>query len=235
MKVRLLTNKGMELFEAYLGELRSGSTRAPDKNLLTDEATSEAATGDADLALRSFKTRFEAAEYLADALKSSEPAERDHGRGLWSWLSLFYFDEICPPQSDGRRAPGESYRHIPSTHWRHYHRHLLLGPYRILTICGEKGRIMLTNEFGTHGDFAEQLASRQELIVNRSLMELVDRLYFDESSQKAKKGAATGKKPGTLRRLIDLINQLDLTYDLYAMTSYEMEALLPAEFDRFRS
>src|SRR5262249_13725938 len=132
--------------------------------------------------------------------------------------------------------PGASYRHVPSTHWQHYYRHLLLGPYRIYSACGRPkvGRVMLCNEFGSHGDFAEQIASRQELIVNPGLMELVDRLYFDPYLNKAKRGAATGKRPGTLRRLIDLVNQLDLTYDLYTTTADELEQLLPKEFDRWR-
>ena len=60
-------------------------------------------------------------------------------------------------------------------------------------------------------------------------------LYFDEERGRPKVGAAVKtKKPGTLRRFVDVIRQFDLTYDFYSMTGQEILALLPAEFDRFR-
>jgi len=40
--------------------------------------------------------------------------------------------------------------------------------------------------------------------------------------------------PGTLYRFIDVIQQLDLTYDLYSMNGEEILGLLPPEFDRWR-
>jgi hypothetical protein len=40
--------------------------------------------------------------------------------------------------------------------------------------------------------------------------------------------------PGTLLRFIDIIQQLDLTYDLYSMSGEEILALLPPEFDKWK-
>ena len=87
-----------------------------------------------------------------------------------------------------------------------------------------------------HGDFSEQLASRMELITNRSLIEAVDRLYFSPRPDggTTKRGAATRSRPGNVRRLIVVVQQLDLTYDLYAMTSEQILSLLPSEFDAWR-
>jgi hypothetical protein len=235
MKIRALTNAGLERFEDYLAKLHQGERISAPIESLESDYTSRTVSTNSEVEDRGFASRMEAVEYLANALKNMDASERDHDRGLWAWLSLFYFDRLCPADAEGRRSPGQSYRYIPSTHWQHYYRHLLLGPYRIHTVCGKTGRVMLCNAFGSHGDFAEQLASRQELLVNPALMELVDRLYFDPLLNRAKRGAATDRKPGTLRRLIDLVNQLDLTYDLYAITPDELEDLLPAEFDRWRS
>jgi hypothetical protein len=83
------------------------------------------------------------------------------------------------------------------------------------------------------GDVVEQLASRQELITNRSVMSVVTTLYFDTTAKKPKKGSG-GKADGSPRRLADIINQYDLTYDLYALTEDGLLGLLPKEFDRFR-
>jgi hypothetical protein len=43
------------------------------------------------------------------------------------------------------------------------------------------------------------------------------------------------KTKGAPRRLANLLNQLDLTWYLYGMTTEEILTLLPKEFDRFRS
>jgi hypothetical protein len=37
-----------------------------------------------------------------------------------------------------------------------------------------------------------------------------------------------------VRRLVAVIQQFDLTYDLYAMTADQILTLLPPEFDRWR-
>jgi hypothetical protein len=41
--------------------------------------------------------------------------------------------------------------------------------------------------------------------------------------------------PGTLLRFINIIQQLDLTYDLYSLGGEEILALLPPEFDKWKN
>jgi hypothetical protein len=83
------------------------------------------------------------------------------------------------------------------------------------------------------GDVVEQLASRQELITNKSVMAVVSNLYFDKENHAPKKGSG-GKADGSPRRLADILNQFDLTFDLYSVPQAGLLALLPKEFDRFR-
>ena len=52
------------------------------------------------------------------------------------------------------------------------------------------------------------------------------RLYFDYKKNKPKFGAMPRNKPGTLYRFIDVIQQLDLNYDLYSMSGDEIMDLL---------
>ena len=128
-------------------------------------------------------------------------------------------------------------RHIPTLHAWTYYRHLLANPYRLFQLHGENARVFLHGPMNEHGDFSEQLASRMEFISNVQLIRAVDRLYFsrDEDGGKPKRVAAVKqRRPGTLRRLVDVLWQFDLTYDLYAMTAEQILALLPSEFERWR-
>lgn len=43
-----------------------------------------------------------------------------------------------------------------------------------------------------------------------------------------------GKSRGTARRLADFCNQIDVTWDLYALEPDELLTRLPKEFERFR-
>ena len=152
---------------------------------------------DAEVELRDFSSRFELAQYLCNVLPDAGPA-LDHNRGLWSWLGLFYFEQICPRQADGSRAIGEVYRYILSQDYRDYYRHLLAMPYVIYRLHGRFSRSILSPPVHKHGDFAEQLASRQEIITNRGLIEAVDHLYFaPDGAGGAPKRGATNRKKGT--------------------------------------
>ena len=80
-----------------------------------------------------------------------------------------------------------------------------------------------------------ELATRQSLITNRGIIEATHMLYYDESTDKPKRGVIVKKnKPGTLYRFIDVIQQLDLNYDLYSMSGEEVLELLPTEFNKWK-
>lgn len=78
-----------------------------------------------------------------------------------------------------------------------------------------------------------QLASRQEIIASPSLMAAITTLYFNPATDRLKAGAA-GKGPGSARRVADVIQQFDLTWDVYGMDPSKFLGLLPSEFDRFK-
>jgi hypothetical protein len=110
-----------------------------------------------------------------------------------------------------------------------------LHVFRLHRDTPHQGRATLDGAVNTHGDFSEQLASRLELITNRGLVDAVDVLYFDARKGTPQRGATNRKRRGTLGRLVALVQQLDLTYDLYGLTSGEILALLPDEFSAWKS
>jgi hypothetical protein len=156
---------------------------------------------------------------------------------LWSWMSLFYFDQVCPANEKGKRKPGRDYRHILEPGYPYGHRHLLAGAYLVYTVYGwgeELSKLLLRAPLSAQSQFHHEIAARQSVITNRGVMEALHILYFDESKNKARRGPVmTREAPGSLYRFIAVIQQLDLTYDLYSMSGPEIVDTLPTEFARW--
>ncbi len=231
--VRRLTQAGIEKFREYLGELRTGSTAKPPRWLLTDSETSEPFSPERFIEDRSFDTRLEAARYLCQVFEGCSDLEEDVG--LWSWLSLFYFDQVCPARPDGSRSPGRDYRHILEPGYLYGHRHLLGGPFLVYRLHGEEALLLLCTRVHVENHFHHQLASRQVLISNREIVRAASLLYLHPRRRRPKRGAQAGNQvPGTLLRFVDVLQQLDLNYDLYSMSAEKILDLLPPEFDAWK-
>jgi hypothetical protein len=223
----------MKQFRDYLSQLRAGDTNPVPHALLLDPATSEPLQGNIDVDQVKLGSKLEAVKYLSEKFKGVTGV--DHNEGLWSWLALFYFDQLCPADASGKREAREDARYIPGTGWRKYYRHLLAAPFRVYRNQGDDARLLLLDPVDKLGDIWEQLASRQEIITNLGILGSATLLYLDTKKDRLKRGvASTKRKPGTLRRFVDLIQQLDLTYDLYSMEPSDIMGLLPAEFDAWR-
>jgi hypothetical protein len=79
------------------------------------------------------------------------------------------------------------------------------------------------------------LVSRQNIITNEALIEAFDRLYWDSQSNHPKSGAQSRRRGGNFRRLLSFIQQVELTYDLHAMSDDEILTLLPVEYNAWKS
>jgi hypothetical protein len=234
MNLRKFNEIGLQKFSEFLVGLGLDAAVAVPTSLLADPAATVELTPPVTIEQRNFASRLECATYLNQLLTGiSEEDFRD--AGLWSWMSLFYFDQVCPTKN-GKRTPGERARHIPQmTNFQRFYRHLLLNPlmvYRAHVDHLDEVMGLLVNEVSSPGDISEQLASRQELITNRGVLGLATHLYMDPTTKKLKRGAG-GKSAGSPRRLADFLNQVDLTFDLYAMTASDLKSVLPREFERF--
>ena len=106
-KVRLLNEKGIQTFREYLADLRAGANPPAPTHILLDATQTQEADGTATIETKDFASRMDAAAYLSEALKNL-PDSVLHEPGLWSWLSLFYFEQLCPPGKDGVRKLGRT-------------------------------------------------------------------------------------------------------------------------------
>ncbi|MBE9530172.1 MAG: hypothetical protein IMF00_02770 [Proteobacteria bacterium] len=235
--MRKFTDEGIEQFRKYLAELREGATSPAPFHLLNDPVTSKPVNAEIQIENREFATRLELAQYLDDALAEIESDSIETDVYLWSWLSLFYFNQVCPPQKDGTRKPGRDYRHILEPGYPYGHNHLLAGAYLVYTVYSlndDLSKLLLYTTPYIESGFHHQLAQRQSIITNKGLMEAAHLLYINNQEIKPKFGAIARNKAGTLYRFIDVIQQLDLNYDLYSMTGEEVLQLLPAEFNKWK-
>jgi hypothetical protein len=239
MELRKLTEKGIEAFRQYLHRLMQGSTDEPPFRLLTEPEFSQPLQQSTVIEPRRFASRLDFACYLDQALEvlPQRPDLMVADVGLWSWLSLFYFDQTCPINEKGGRKPGRDYRHIPEPGYPNGHRHLLLGAYLVYTLYGwgdELSRLLLSTALAVESHFHHEIAARHSFITNRGIMEALHLLYYDDVQNKPRRGPVMKRKaPGSLYRFIDLVQQLDLTYDLYSMSGSAILGLLPAEFNHW--
>ncbi|MCR4346722.1 MAG: hypothetical protein NUV55_05925 [Sulfuricaulis sp.] len=241
MRLRRLNEKGIEELGMYLDALADNPMLTPPAEILEDQAKSESLSVKVDIDSKKFSNRFDAAKYLYDKFIEAGVADSDLDRGVWAWLSLFWFDTLRPPAGkQAKKWPGERARWIPSeSHdWKKFYRHLLAGPWRVYRFHRdnpERARVVLCGPLYAPGEASEQILSRQEVVTNRSVVELATRMYYDPIGKKVKRGAAS-KGAGTFRRFAnDFLNQFDMTWDLYAMTADQVATLLPKEFNRFLS
>ena len=236
MNLRRLNDEGLRQFAEYLVALKTTPSLAPPVALLDDPATSEEAAPVAVWPMP-FPNRLAVGRWLNELLESASLPDPAREKGVWAWLSLRLFDTVCPADGRGHRKPGELARHIPdAANFQRYYRHLLAGPWRIVRThrdAPDRALAVLCQPLHTPGDLVEQLASRQELVTNRAFLAAATTLYVDPQTLQPKRGGG-GKSRGTARRLADFCNQIDVTWDLYALEPGELLVKLPKEFQRFQ-
>ncbi len=235
-QLRKLNKKGIEVFQIYINELNKGKKESSLFPILYDKNYSTSIDPTIEIENILFSTRLDAARYFSKIFSSLNSQQVSIDVGLWSWLSLFYFDQVCPVDKAGMRYPGRGYRHILEPGYRFGHRHLLGGAYLVFVIyeLGEEfSKLLLNTPLNRENVFHHELTSRMNFISNKSILEAASILYLNTENDFPKRGSANWKTPGNLRRFIDVLQQFELTYDLFSLTGKQILKLLPSEFDKW--
>ncbi len=192
------------------------------------------------VALQPSSTRLQVAELLVDLLEPLEGLQGyrvDHDRGLWSWLSALWLPALAPGEA-GELNLLHQERYIPDFDYRKYYRHLLIGPYLIgRAYKSDLDAVMavLATLVSKPGEVVAQLTAQPDLVRSPSIMRAATSLYFDPSTGGIRAGAGGKDTPGTARRLVTALQQLELTWDVHPMDPEQLLDLLPDEFQPFRS
>jgi hypothetical protein len=230
--VRVLNAEGLAKLTEYLAELRAAPSKAPAFELLTDGRFSDPFDPPVTIEQRSFNSAYEIGAYMIEVFEGCEDRLISRNHGLWSWLALFYFDQLCKPDGSGNRKPLEDAVYVLEERFsfRRYYRHGIRTPWMAVKEHGEYAKVLLlTSGKGTRTDINEQLGAYQHLFANKTIIASAYAMYFDATQQKPRRGAG-GKGGGSARRLASIARQLELTYDLQECTPLQFLALLPKEF-----
>lgn len=234
MLARRLTNLGTERFAVYLQELRSDPTLDAPLELLTSSEASAPIDAEISATFRPVHSRLEMAEYLARILRGDSATLRNDS-GFWTWLALCWFEELCPVVNDVYR-PGDPVRWIADLeHAGRACRHLLAGPFQIYRAhrdAPERALSLLSGPVQQLNPLVTLIASRPSLVTCHAVVGAATRLYYNRAEGRMRSGLG-GRGPGSPRRFADILSQLDLTWDLYSLTTDELLDLLPPEFDHF--
>lgn len=232
--LRRLTPDGVQFARDFLTDLRENPTEPldPPRQLLYDERYATPFVGDVEVERRPFRTRREAAEYLAPRLEPIKRLVADHA-GMWSWLGMFYFVDTVRRQDGAvHLSPvDETFVVDPSdgrSHLRRY-RHYLWGSWRLYDSHGERAAFLLDQDLTSFSDLAERAFSSIRIFNSSGVIPLMLQLYTNGGRQKT----GFGRSRGGLRHLIRVLDQLERTYDVYGMEPNALLKILPEEFQQW--
>ena len=229
--LRRLTPDGIEYARTFLAGLREDPRGAvePPRDLLYGDAYSAPFPGGIEVERRPFRTRREAAEYLAPLLEPVSRLATDDA-AMWSWLGMFYFADTAP-QRDGavRLSPVPETFVVDQSVRRSYllsYRHYLWGSWRLHAIHGERAAFLLDQDITSFSDLAERSLGSLRIFNAEGIVPLFIRLYTEGRQQKPQ----SIHSRGGLRHIIRVLDQMERTHDVYGMEPEALLRVLPSEF-----
>lgn len=233
--IRIFNEDGLNEFERIINEIRNGNMNMVPEDLIYGSNFTELLDPEVNVENVDFKNKNELIPYLTDRLALRTNKHLYFDKGMWTWLAAFFFDNICPADGHGKRKVNESALYLlrDPKNYTKYYRHLLAYPCRIYAELGDSSKIFLIGTFQKRGEITEQFGAYQKIALNKGILDAANQLYWDEVKENLKRGAAS-KGAGSARRLVRIIRQYQMTYDLNSMSGKEIVGLLPQEFAKWK-
>ena len=238
IEVKSFNKAGIAAFKDFLQSTRDGKNRQNPVELLDDSGLIQVGYEDVTVESRSFASRRDAAEYFHQRFKLIPSVELRNDAGLWTWLSLFYFDQICP-EIDGERKVRNDYTYIfMPDQSLYFYRHLLFVAWYAKYVSPMHNRLFLDTTIYQLDKFTQDIMKRLYLTRIDCIFEVLDRLYWDRQTNRPRKGVNSPGKitAGDLtHRFPTRIRQLEKTYDLMSLSADQLLELLGEEFSHLAS
>jgi len=235
--IRKFTEAGMKKFEEYL---QSGpfARKAPPVELLDDDNFATT-LGLGEVTVKPFKQKFDMGMSVLSDLGPDNVAQLFNEPNVWPWLSLLFHESTMPKKGDGWFV-GAMSRHVrgkvKDRKQDQAHRHLVHGAVFNVHRFGSAARVLME---GPHqqAKIEENIMSRRRelpLAGSPEVIKALHKLYWDPAKGGRVRKGAKGEGPGGIIRFIDVMRQLDATYDVISMPAERITDLLPqAEFGKF--
>jgi hypothetical protein len=235
MKIHRFNQQGIEAFRNELQRCRENTALRPDVSLLENETFTEI-VADVDLQPRIFQTKGEAGLFLRDMFQQCGLTNNElmSDIGLWSWLSLFYFNSVCPK---GTRVKSDYWYiyAIKGPYKWHALIHSLFVSWRVMEYAGNYHQLISTTPIGSGNKFTEQVMKRLFLLRIPCIFETLEKIYWDPKEGKIFPRIVSDDVPGNIcNRFPAVIQQLSLTYDMPSLTADKLIELLGDEFQLYQ-
>lgn len=240
MRVRRFNDAGLLRFEQWLALAQSQHAPIPPTDMLEDAEMTCVLEQKIEVEQQQFPRRFEAAKYLYEILRGHDLNEPERDKGLWAWLTVYFWDVVCPVDGKGKRHVMRLERYYPQVEiYTRYYKHLLLGPYVLYAAHAddpERAMCVLANPVDKPGDVVESIASRKYIATSAAMVAVATVLFTERGAYKrgAQDADKSKQRGGTSRRLAkDFGEQIDRTYDLHLMDRDSLVSILPKEFKKW--
>jgi hypothetical protein len=232
LKLRRFNSDGILAFREFLSSCRQNPDTELPRGMLEDSTLTEVVDASISVADNHFETKGDAARYFESVLRPIRTEELSKDAGLWSWLTLLFFDSVCPAEAGARVVKNDYHYIFEPTNTRHFYRHLLFISWRVLTLAPVHHRLFLHSRLSMLDKMTTEVMKRLYMTRIPCIFEVLDRLYWSESTRAPKKGMIGSKeREGDLTHRLPLrIRQLEMTYDLMSLTADQLIEILGAEF-----
>ena len=232
MKLRRFNEAGIKDFRSRLAAMRDDPQSEVPTDLLEHQQFTEVVQPDIHITAEHFEAKGEAARYLSSVLSKLNAEEIATDPGLWTWLSLLFFDSVCPMTGDKRNVKNDYHYVFEPRNSRHFYRHLLFVSWNFLRLAPANNRLFLRSRINVLDKMTTEVAKRLYLTRIPCIFEVLDRLYWDESRKKHRRAVTDSKtNAGDLTHRLPLrIRQLEKTYDLMSLNADQLIELLGEEF-----
>lgn len=245
IQVRSLNDIGLAKFSAWLD---NPTTPAP-KIFLEDDSASDIIDGAYHIdPSKQFHNSYDLGRYFAHEVfsGSTDRFALLSNHGMWAWLSLAFIHSLLKKgRGTGAGTPLAKPHYIMQSP-RLAYRLIARTAWDLVSLHGEAAKVALGSSKSPWGEMAEQMTARQEIYAHRRFWPVANALYSTPdgsvkrgaTSQRSKEARRDPKSKtglGGVRRLPFTFKQFERTYNLRRMTGDEIVALLPTEYQRWRT
>ena len=231
--LRRFKDAGIAEFVRRIETLRAGGQAEIDDALVSDPHLTEPIVPEVPIERPAFKTKRDAGAYLSERTRAARAVHGDDDRGLWTWVSAWHWDAVCPVREGGRRKVLGPYHYVYGHGNRQRAGQHLLSIATTLFEISPQTQLTLETPVYSLTQAVKEVSTRLALLRIQGLLPLLDTLYWDASRQRIKQGLVDSRlpRPGDLsNRLPARIRQLEVTHDLTNLTAEQLLNLLGDEF-----